>query len=189
MTNQNEIQQWIERSKQEDVAAFARLVDEYQMLVFRLAFRLLCDEDEAEDMVQETFVKVWLSLGKYEQQGCQFSTWIYKIACNVCYDRLRSLRHSPAGYPSGVECSELRLASGDDVETALANGQLKELILRFTHELTPKQKLVFTLSDIEELTVSEIEIITGLSAQKIKSNLFLARKNIRSKMNQIDAGL
>lgn len=188
MSNQKEIQLLIDRSRQEDAAAFALLVAEYQTLVFRLAFRLLCDEDEAKDMVQETFVKVWLSLDKY-QQSCRFSTWIYKIACNVCYDRLRNLRHSPSGYPSGVDCSDLNLPSGEDVESILVNDQLKELILRFTHELTPKQKLVFTLSDVEELTVSEIENITGLSAEKIKSNLFLARKNIRIKMNQIDAGL
>lgn len=188
MRNQNEIQQFIDRSRQKDAAAFAQLVDEYQLLVFRLAFRLLCHEDEAKDMVQETFVKVWLSLDTYREEY-RFSTWIYKIASNVCYDRLRSLHHSPSGYLSSMDCSELNLLSGDDADSALVNGQLKELILRFTHELTPKQKLVFTLSDVEGLEVSEIETITGLSAAKIKSNLFLARKTIRSKMNQIDVGL
>lgn len=188
MKNQNEIQQLIERSRRKDATAFSGLVGEYQMFVFRLAFRLMCDEDEAKDMVQETFVKVWLSLDKY-QENYRFSTWIYKIACNVCYDRMRSLRHSPSNYPSGSDCMELNLSSGDDAEAALVNAQLKELILRFTDELTPKQKLVFTLSDVEELPVSEIETITGLSAEKIKSNLFLARKNIRNRMNKIDAEL
>lgn len=187
MKHQNEVRPLIERSIQGDTAAFAELVAAYQLLVFRLSFRLLCDEDEAKDMVQETFVKVWLSLDKY-QPKYSFSTWIYKIASNVCYDRLRNLRSSPSGYPSDVDCSELNLASGEDVESALTNDQLKDLILRFTHELTPKQKLVFTLCDVEGLAVSEVETITNLSAEKIKSNLFLARKNIRNKMNQIDAG-
>lgn len=188
MKNQNEILQLIERSKRGDAAAFAELVAAYQLLVFRLSFRLLCDEEEAKDMVQETFVKVWLSLDKYQQEYC-FSTWIYGIASNVCYDRLRSMRNSPSTYPSNVDCSELNLSSGEDVESALTNDQLKELILRFTHELTPKQKMVFTLCDVEGLAVSEVEAITNLSAEKIKSNLFLARKNIRNKMNQIEPGL
>ena len=93
MMDQKKIQELISRSQQEDAAAFSLLVSTFQPLVFRLAFRLLCDEDEAKDMVQETFVKVWLALGKYNGE-CRFSTWIYKITCNTCYDRLRSLYHS-----------------------------------------------------------------------------------------------
>ena len=65
MMDQKKIQELISRSQQEDAAAFSLLVSTFQPLVFRLAFRLLCDEDEAKDMVQETFVKVWLALGKY----------------------------------------------------------------------------------------------------------------------------
>ena len=72
---------------------------------------------------------------------------------------------------------------------AASNKQLKELILRYTNELPPQQKLVFTLRDVEELEVAEVQIITGLSPEKIKSTLYLARKNIRNKMNQIDPDL
>lgn len=59
---QNEIQVLVEKSRRQDASAFALLVAEYQTFVFRLAFRLLCDEEEARDMVQETFLRVWLSL-------------------------------------------------------------------------------------------------------------------------------
>ena len=65
----------------------------------------------------------------------------------------------------------------------------KELILRYTNELPPQQKLVFMLRDVEELEVIEVQTITGLSPEKIKSTLYLARKNIRNKMNQIDPDL
>lgn len=61
MMDQKKIQELISRSQQEDAVAFSLLVSTFQPLVFRLAFRLLCDEDEAKDMVQETFVKVWLA--------------------------------------------------------------------------------------------------------------------------------
>ena len=65
---QNEIQVLVEKSRRQDASAFALLVAEYQTFVFRLAFRLLCDEEEARDMVQETFLRVWLSLDKYRPE-------------------------------------------------------------------------------------------------------------------------
>lgn len=90
---QNEIQVLVEKSRRQDASAFALLVAEYQTFVFRLAFRLLCDEEEARDMVQETFLRVWLSLDKYRPEF-RFSTWLYRVSCNICYDRLRALQHS-----------------------------------------------------------------------------------------------
>lgn len=185
--NQEKIQQLIHRCRQEDATAFSLLVSEFQPLVFRLAFRLLCHEDEAKDMVQETFVKVWLALDKYNAQ-CRFSTWLYKITCNTCYDRLRSMRHSALCNEDGYSCST-NIPSDDNIETDLSNRQLKELILQYTSELSPQQRLVFTLRDVEELDTAEVQIITGLSAGVIKSTLYVARKYIRNKMNQIDAGL
>ncbi|WP_291528397.1 RNA polymerase sigma factor [Bacteroides sp. UBA939] len=187
MMNQEKIQELISRSRKEDMKAFSLLLSEFQPLVFRLAFRLLCDEDEAKDIVQETFVKVWLALDKYNDE-CRFSTWLYKITYNACYDRLRSLRHSPLNDETAYLCS-VDVSSGDDIESTVVNKQLKELILRYTDELSPQQKLIFTLRDIEELDVPEVEVITGLSAGIIKSTLYLARKNIRNKMNQIDNDL
>lgn len=185
MMNQDQIQILIDRSIQDDRKAFGILVTEYQTMVFRLAFRLLCDEEESRDAVQDTFIKVWLSLDRYNS-ACRFSTWIYKIASNVCYDRLRAMQHSPSGYLTDVDCSSLKMISDDDVEQNLSNKDLQILILRFTEELTPKQKLIFTLRDLEGLEVSEVEVITGMSAEKIKNNLYQARKQIRIKINQID---
>lgn len=184
--NQEQIQVLVDKADQEkDPAAFAQLVSGHQELVFRLAFRLLCNESEARDMVQETFLKVWLSLDKYDR-GCRFSTWIYKIASNTCYDRLRVLQHTPTFYSSSFTSAELDHKADTDIEQSLVNENLKELILRFTSDLTPRQKLVFTLRDIEGLDVAEVETITGLSAGKIKSNLYQARKQIREKINQIE---
>ena len=75
--------------------------------------------------------------------------------------------------------------TGDDVETSVANQQLRELILRYTQDLPPRQRMVFTLRDVEELEVGEVEAITGLPPEKIKSILYLARKNIRNRINQL----
>lgn len=188
MMNQEQIQELVDRSKRNDTIAFAQLVSVFQAMVFRLAFRLLCDEDEAKDMVQDVFVKIWISIDKYDG-SCRFSTWMYKITSNTCYDRLRALRRTPPAYSSETISVEHDIGSGENIEEALSHKELKDLILRFTEELTPKQRLVFTLRDIEELDVAEVVIITGLSPEKIKHNLYQARKQIRNKMHQIDPGL
>ncbi|MGP1540410.1 RNA polymerase sigma factor [Bacteroides pyogenes] len=181
--NQEKIQELIDRGRKGDKKAFACLIAEYQALVFRFAFRLLCNEEEARDAVQETFIKVWLALKTYDR-AYRFSTWIYKIASNTCYDRLRSYHRFPIE-PEHSFASVTNMPSGDDIEENLHNRQLKELILRYTSELPPRQRQIFILRDVEELEVQEVEAITGLSAEKIKSNLYLARKNIREKKNQL----
>lgn len=188
MINQEQIQELIDRSKQNDTIAFGQLVSEFQTMVFRLAFRLLCDENETKDMVQETFVKVWISIDKYDG-SCRFSTWIYKITCNTCYDRLRALQRSPSAFSSELASVERDMKSDENIEEMLTNKELKDLILRFTRQLSPKQKLVFTLRDIEGLEVSEVVAITGMSAEKIKHNLYQARKQIRNRIHQIDPDL
>ncbi|MDR1120717.1 MAG: sigma-70 family RNA polymerase sigma factor [Dysgonamonadaceae bacterium] len=181
--DKEQIQALIERSKKNDKQAFALLVGEYQTFVFRLAFRLLCNEEDAKDCVQDVFVKVWLNLKKYDRQA-QFSTWLYKIACNTCYDKLRQKSYTPANIEAEI-ASAGSLLSGENIESNLINRELKMLIISLTEELTPKQKLVFMLCDVEGLSTDEVEIITRLSKAKIKSNLYLARKHIRERMDQI----
>ncbi|NDV83610.1 RNA polymerase sigma factor [Bacteroides sp. 51] len=174
---QGQIQNLINKCAKGDTKAFALLVAEFQPLVYRLAFRLLCNEDEARDMVQETFIKVWLSIGRYDAKF-RFSTWIYKITANTCYDKLRAVQF-PA---DAIDISTVPLLSGEDIEKHLINRELRELIIALTAELTPAQRLVFTLRDLEELETAEVETVTGLSAAQIKSNLYLARKYIRERI-------
>lgn len=131
------------------------------------------------------FLRVWLSLDKYRPEF-RFSTWLYRVSCNICYDRLRALQHSPAGALSDITFAELPVCSDDNIEATLVNRELKAHILYFMQQLTPKQKLVFTLRDIEELEIKEIEKITGFTSVQIKANLYLARKSIRKKLNEIN---
>ena len=175
------IENLVERSKQGDTAAFRQLVETCQPFVFRLAFRFLCCEEEAKDIVQETFIRVWLHLHRY-RHGARFSTWLYKIVCNLCYDRLRAMERSPGNAATGIDLSELDVPDDHDVEQSVVNRNLKEWIITLTHELTPKQRLVFTLRDIEGLELDEVKKITGMSGTKIKSNLYLARQNIKLRM-------
>ena len=95
--------------------------------------------------------------------------------------------HSNLLYSSSdITFAELPVCSDDNIEATLVNRELKAHILYFMQQLTPKQKLVFTLRDIEELEIKEIEKITGFTSVQIKANLYLARKSIRKKLNEIN---
>jgi len=163
----------IDLCKRGNTEAFRNIVAEYQQLVYTLAFRLLCNEADAEDVTQDTFIKIWQNINQYKNQY-KFSTWIYRITCNICYDKLRTKRK--VEYVPADDCE---ITSVENQVEILHNKELKKLILTLTGELSPKQKLIFTLSDIEDLDVDEIKTITGMSAAKIKSNLYLARKYIK----------
>jgi RNA polymerase sigma-70 factor (ECF subfamily) len=174
-----DLNELISRSKQNDGNAFRQLVEGHQAMVYSLAYRLLCNEEEARDAVQETFIKVWLNLKKFDTNR-KFSTWVYAIAANLCYDKLKSNHHFSHCLPAETLSEVL---SVDDVEKKLLEAELGALIATLTNELTPKQKLVFTLSDLEDLPTEEIVQITGMTASQIKSNLFLARQALRTKLN------
>ena len=178
---QEKIDNLIGRCKQHDTTAFRQLVETHHSFVFRIAFRLLCDEEDAKDVVQETFIRVWLHIRRYDEK-ISFSTWLYKIACNLCYDQLRVMKREPSNPKTSVELSDLDVPDEYDTEQSVINRNLQEWITTLTYNLSPKQRLIFTLRDIEGLELEEIEKITGLSRTKIKGNLYLARKYIRERL-------
>lgn len=179
--DQSTLNNLIELSMQNDDKAFRQIVENYQSMIYSLAFRLLCNEEEAKDTVQETFIRVWINLARY-QTDKTFSTWLYKIATNLCLDKLKS---SKRFYQNGnIDETLNNLIASENVEQTIINSELGNIIHRLTNELTPKQKVVFTLSYLEELGVDEIVQITGMTPGKIKSNLFLARQSIRIKLEK-----
>ena len=81
----------IERSRRGEREAFRVLVEHHQSYAFALAFRLVCDEDAAKDIVQESFIRVWKHLSEY-RPTVKFTTWLYRIVVNLSYDRLKTDR-------------------------------------------------------------------------------------------------
>lgn len=170
----------IERCRRGDTRAFAWVVRKYQPAVFRIAMRLMCHTGEAEDMVQEAFVRAWCSIGSW-RGDCSVGTWLYRIACNVCYDRLRQMASQ------AVCCTVdegITRSAAYDVEADMTNRELCRLVMHYTRGLPPMQRMVFTLRDIEGLDSGEVCAITGLTAEQVKSNLYLARKFIKTKMGK-----
>jgi RNA polymerase sigma-70 factor (ECF subfamily) len=168
-----------------DKDAFRWVVNTYQQMVFSLALKMLCDEDEAKDIVQETFIRVWLSMRDYDTQRT-FTTWLYTIASRLCLDRLKRKTHIVV--LSGDERVLRRIAGDTDHQRTLENSEWVSIVRLMAAQLSPKQKLVFTLSHLEGLSSEEVEHITGMDARQVKSNLYEAKQKIRKRLKELGYG-
>ena len=165
------------RSLTGDGVAYGRVVKETQAFALRLARRLLGPSDEAEDVVQEAFIRVWNNLSRFDEHQ-KFTTWLYTIVSNLCMDHLRARRRQEARFVRLDPAAEL----GDPASASGERGSAQELatiVARIAQRLPPQQQLVFTLRDIEDLSVDEVMRITSLSARTIKANLYYARRAVR----------
>jgi RNA polymerase sigma-70 factor, ECF subfamily len=184
--DQQTVKKLINHCLEGDMDAFRYLVEAHQKFVYSAAFRLLCNDFDSEEIVQETFIRVWKNLNRFNND-MRFTTWLYKIAVNLCYDRIKATQRFRNKIQFDMKSSAiLNQPSIENIEASVINGELAEIIRFLTNELTPKQKLIFTLTELENLNVEEITTITGLSPQKIKSNLYCAKQNIKEKLIKIE---
>ena len=175
-------QQIIAQCQKGDKAAFRWVVQNYQRMVFSLALKMTADEEDAKDVVQETFIKAWLGIGGYDTQR-PFATWLYTIASRLCLDRLKSATAiSPMPHD---EQALHRFAAGDDSQRALENREWVSIVRMLAEGLSSRQRLVFTICQLEGMTSAEAEQITGMDAQQVKSNLYVARQTIRKRLKEL----
>jgi RNA polymerase sigma-70 factor, ECF subfamily len=173
-------QELIEACRQGREEAFARLIAICRPYAYSVAFRMLCDEHDAKDAVQEAFIRIWKALDKYDGRA-KFTTWFYAIVSRVCLDRLRARKRS-AHVLSLDDRTEISDIITDDyrVDTELSNRDLAQIIASLTDGLPETQRLVFVLRDLEDLSIEEVCVVSGLSAGSVKTNLCYARRRIRA---------
>jgi len=180
------LEQVITRSKQGDVWAFRQLVEAHQQYAFSLAFRILCDADDARDIVQEAFIRVWKHIQSYSPEA-KFTTWLYKIVVNLSYDRLKGegrRRRLFMRMPSAAEYSHHD--EGVAVDADMINRDLADKIKTIAQGLPFKQRMVFVLRDLQDLTVQEVAGILEMSHESVKTNLCYARRYIRLRLKEME---
>lgn len=178
------VSELIGRCLRNESGAFRRLVEEHQSYVFSLAFRLLRDEDDARDVVQETFIRVWKNLHRYDQRA-KFTTWLYTITVNLTSDMLKSRARRRRWFLApGTE--ETQHSAEAKEEMNIVNGDLAANIKTLAGKLPPRQQLVFVLRDLQDLSVDEVGRILSMSTSSVKTNLCYARRFIRAHMQQWD---
>jgi RNA polymerase sigma-70 factor (ECF subfamily) len=167
----------IEECRGGNLENFRKLVQMTSPFAFSVAFRMLGDEDQAKDIVQETMVTIWQKLNKIKSAEA-YKTWIYRIVINKCYDQMRKKKANPEF--SADENTWRLISDRISVEPSaeLENRETAMIIKVLTNKLSPKQKAVFVLSDLEQMSHDEISEITGISKTGIKANLHYARKSI-----------
>lgn len=151
-------------------------------MVFSIALRMLCNEDSAKDVVQETFIRVWKNISHYEQ-GKSVRTWIYTIATRLCLDVIEKECHTMP-MPENEELLS-SFADEQSPEQKMINSELAKTIKALTDRLSPKQRVVFTLIYLENLDTNEVKEITGMDAVQIKSNLYEAKKRIKEQLKRL----
>jgi len=172
-----------------DHGAFEQLVRAYDQSVLRLAMNLLRSPEEARDVYQEAFLKVFRNLGGF-RFDCSFHTWLYRIVTNICLDRLRK-RKVRKEEPAVVETAEGPLDRMDSFEDAAAranpersmwNRQLRERIEGSLHGLTPRERMVFELRHYQGLRLRNIGEMLGTTEDAAKNCLFRATRKMRSEL-------
>lgn len=184
----------VERSSEEllracregDRNAFQRLVETCQGYAFSLAIRFLGNEEDAGDIVQETFIRVWKHRHRFDFR-CKFTTWLYRIVVNLCYDHGRARNRQNGLFDSNSPELPLQWATPIDLEDNKIKKELAAIIAGLARQLTPRQQAVFVLRDLQDLDVAEVSEILGISKGSVKSNLSLARRNIRDKLRQLES--
>lgn len=169
----------IQRAQKGDQDAFAALVNEHQGYVYNLALRVLKDENEALDLAQETFVRAWTALPNFRGQS-QFRTWLYRIATNLCYNRLPGLRRSLADLGDDVmmDLPESPHATTNPVREFETN-EAKVHLHKTIDELDSNYKLLITLRYQNELSYEEIASTLNLPLGTVKTGLFRAKEKLR----------
>jgi RNA polymerase sigma-70 factor (ECF subfamily) len=164
----------IQQAMKGNTHAFRHIVSQCQGFAYSVSFRILGHGQEAEDVVQEAFIRLWKHLPKYRFE-VKLSTWLYKIIMNLCLDYLKSSHHKQQHHR--LDMKEANRTPGEPDER-LENEELHILIQEAACTLSTTQKAVFVLRDLEGLSVEEVCTILSLSAGNLKSNLYYARKHV-----------
>jgi RNA polymerase sigma-70 factor (ECF subfamily) len=172
----------LERLKAGDEQAFEELVTEYRERVQRVAWRILRDDESAEDAAQEAFVKVFRHIGRFEGRSSLY-TWIYRITVNIALNKLKRDRFRQM-LPLGDAPRRERRAFSDPARMA-ASSEIAERIATAVKTLPDKQRAVFTLKFYEHLSHKEIADTVGCSEGTSKANYFHAIRKLRKELEDL----
>jgi RNA polymerase sigma-70 factor, ECF subfamily len=179
----------VSRAQSGDNEAFAELVGRYQNKIYRLARNITQSNEDAEDVLQETFLKAFSHLDSF-QRNSKFYTWIVRIAVNESLMKLRkrkSDRTVPLDEPldTGEESVAREIAVWEDnPEQRYSREEMQEILDEAVESLKPDFRTVFTLRDIEELSTEETAEALDISIPAVKSRLLRARLALREKLTR-----
>lgn len=169
-------QHYIDKILQGETNVFAVLVDRYKDMIFTLALKMVKNREEAEEVAQDTFIKVYNSLGRFKGDS-KFSTWVYKIAYNTCLDRLKKNKKEENNI-SIDEFSAHLIKTMDNALSALEDKERKQTIQNCLNLLASDENFLLTLFYFEDQSLEEIGKIMNINANNVKVKLFRSRQKL-----------
>lgn len=161
--------------------AFRALVDHHGRSIFRLAFRMTANEHDAEEVVQDTFLRAYRRLDKFEERS-EFSTWIYRIATNCALDLLDRRKHAKQEDPlyGDEDEREIQLPSSEPgPERQVLSGEMRQRVAAAMAELTAAERTAFTLRHLEGQSIEEISKTLEIKQGAAKNTIFRAVQKLR----------
>lgn len=177
----------IRRAQAGDAAAFEALLQTHAVYVYNLALRVLRQPQEAEDMAQEALLRAWQALPRFRGDA-RFTTWLYQIVTNLCYNRLPGLKAELLALE--VDAAALHLPDErPTIEADLLSTELKERLHEAIAALPESYQLLITLRHLQEMSYEEISQVTGLPLGTVKTGIFRGRAHLRERLSSLEAGL
>jgi len=162
------------RSIDGDVDSFNQLVLRWERPIYALAYRVIGREEEARDVVQETFLRAFRGIKNFRGQA-KFSSWVYRIALNLCRDWIRRERRAPIqAAPEGVDLVELAAEQGpvESIETLVARHDLSKIVAQAMALLPDEQRTAIILKEYHGMTFQEIADLQGCPLSTVKTRLY-----------------
>jgi len=176
------IQDCIKRVKAGDFRAFSHIVSEYQQMVFTIVFKIICNREDAEDITQEIFIKVFKSLDSFKEES-GFSTWLYRIAYNTTLSEIRKRKIVFASFED--DFSSLK---EEEIDENMEDLAAEERILQLEQALKtlpPEDALLVTMFYLDNQSIEEISRVSNLSQANVKVKLHRIRKKLAIEINKL----
>ena len=177
----------VARSRSGDMDSFNQLILRWERPIYALAYRVIGQEEDARDVAQETFLRAFRALPGFKGQA-KFSSWIYRIALNLCRDWIRRKKRTPVSQvPEDVDLSELAAEQGpvESVEELVARRELSAVVEEAMAFLPEEQRTAVILKEYHGMTFQEIADLQGCPLSTVKTRLYqglsVLRKHLREK--------
>ena len=165
-----------------DTDAFRSLVERYSRYVFSVAYRLTGSVEDAEDVVQNAFLKAHRQLSRFEARA-DFKTWLHRITVNCAIDLIRSRRHREIGHdPADLEAGTTPASASEALpgpDRLMLSAEIRDRLREGLTQLTPSERAAFTLRHVEGLSIREVASAMGLKTEAAKNSIFRAVRKRR----------
>ena len=176
----------VARAQGGDVESFNQLIVRWERPIYALAYRVIGKEEDARDVCQDAFLRAYRALPGFKGQA-KFSSWLYRIALNLCRDWIRRQRRAPVSQlPEDTDASELAAETGpvESIEDLVARRELTAIVEEAMSELSEEQRTAIILKEYHGMTFQEIADMQGCPLSTVKTRLYQGLSLLRRRLEQ-----